>query len=284
MLKKHASKVTILSFLFVMILTTPLAWAAPIGQFHGASRRVIYQTTVPEAPVRFIQISTAQRKVTSGESFSAASQDWLDGLQVEFENTSGRTIKCVEIDAIATVENTATPISFSLRYGSIPGFETGDSVQPLIPFDGKGVAYLSELDVNNLKGSLLKMKEIRLSLGPVYFDDDSATYAGSTLLPVGTGHWVVSPQPGVLPKTGIPLPETKGVVNCAYKLDSYRYEVCWCKSVITGEYGPGPMYRVDDLKFDPWNGKVKKISVDACLGSTCISTTADRLLFCGLDF
>ena len=138
-------------------------------------------------PIKILSVKIDDRKVKSKETFVDNDDDWLSGLNVEVENISNKVIVNIQI-AIDFPEEPGlkgSPARDYLFYGTSNLSEPNPSQLPLNPRETVTLRvknYQSLREFLDNVGHSKNLKELRLSIDSILFDDDTKWSAGMVFI------------------------------------------------------------------------------------------------------
>jgi len=168
-----------------------LIGASNIGIAHQEHDRMIEKLSFPNEPVKISVVKTKKGEVNIGKKFNDET-DWLKGLKIIVENTSGKPVSYVRVKlSFPRPENHETskqnPYSESLEYGVDPvateGVEITDQIQAIAP--GKSIELIMPDEAYAGTKALLKelkfpenIKRVIVMVEAVGFEDGTAWNGG----------------------------------------------------------------------------------------------------------
>jgi hypothetical protein len=202
--------------IIVMILAGFIITAFAItkhGQVDQLQERIIKKETWLNEPVKIVKIQVNKSPVLLDRSF-LASDDWLKGLTISVQNTSGKTIKYIEIalEFPRTEDQGQEPPSRDhLIYGEYPPLPGENATPhpdqpPVLP---GGIVDLVLTDYDGTRRFLTEthylasIKEVQISLDDIIFDDGTKFNGGQMWHrdPNDSNRWNPDPrQSGLLKK------------------------------------------------------------------------------------
>jgi hypothetical protein len=185
----HYKRFTAAFFCVVLFFLIPLAVGAAQEQ-----DRVVSKMWRKPAPLKLRVIKTRKGEVKLDQKF-ADGDDWLKSLSIVLENVSGKTITYVEVGLLfprdAEVLGKTPPLYHTLMYGHHPKAPAAAllNVPPLALKPGESITIaLSDFDYSYITDNWRKLepsrsiKDIRLHLYEIFFNDDTGWRVGHWLL------------------------------------------------------------------------------------------------------
>ena len=150
-------------------------------------------------PLKVVGVKLKQAKAQP-KNTSTAKASWLDGLEVEIENTSGKIVRYLVIQVeLPIVASDETSLRIPLWYGQVPVPNTkSDEVESVQP-GGKLILTASKSVCDRMRKQLLEServpassKDIQTNINLVIFEDRTAWSAGQLHFPdpANTMKWI----------------------------------------------------------------------------------------------
>jgi hypothetical protein len=178
-------------------------------QFNPRERVIDDKYSYESCPIKIVGVETSKHKVTLGKSFSD-DDDWLNGLAVRVENTSGKVVTHVGIKLVIerpADERDQPRASWDLWYGVSPfSVKLGEpippsQVRPIQPGETETIV-LSDTEYDSLRSFLKDVKfpasieMIHISVYTIGFADGTA-WGGQLYRrdPGARGGWTPADEP-----------------------------------------------------------------------------------------
>lgn len=218
-----------------------------------------------QSPVETNAIASANEpiKVIAVNLNSNSQSSWLDGLELQLENTSGKPIKYLLIH----VDVAGTKLRVPVKFGQAPGAKTGETgmLQAGAKIDLKPAKVVcDQMRQEAANGRVPSVKDLHTNINVVMFADNTAWKAGylSYPDPNNASRWIVSDDPARINFVKTSFKSSSSLQQC-YRYTGFNLEFC-CDS----NY-------VANANFSPdANGHVQPVEAEACCGSgnCCIYT------------
>lgn len=189
--------------------------------------------------------------------------NWLEGLELQVENTSGKSIKYL----LLYVDVADTKLRIPVKFGRAPGANTGepDTLQAGAKVSLKPAKTVcDQIRQQSAAGNFASRKALRTSINVVIFSDNSAWKAGYLNYPDPTNpsRWLVADDRTRIEFTKASFKSGSSMQQC-YRFTGFQAQIC-CDTLFIGS-----------ATFTPdANGHVQPTEAEACCGSgdCCIYT------------
>lgn len=187
--------------IFRVALLLAVMWlgAVSVCNAQEVQTRFIGKQPSDNEPFKITKITAKGSEVTLGKSFMST-DDWLDGLTIEVENTSGKPIKALGIHVYLSSQTSVSTYLMSLRYGlsgdDLLGEDFNPSPQPSILPGDKVKLVFSHKQYERVQRLLLtnpsygNPTKAEMVLRNTYFEDGSLWDQGTTFHRSKNGDWV----------------------------------------------------------------------------------------------
>lgn len=175
---------------------------------------------------------------------SAAKASWLDGLQVEIENTSGKTIRYLVIHVeLSSAASKETPLRIPLRYGQAPVTNTKSGEFEIFQPGGKLNLRASKSVCDRMRKQLLERghvpassKDIQTNINLVIFEDKTSWSGGQLHYPdpANPMKWISAEE-----------------VTRKNSLDSRAFAMSYSRASYNSSSRPQPCYRHTGFELLP---------------------------------
>lgn len=92
-------------------------------------QRVVEETLLKNEPIEIAELKLKDKRVNVGQPFLSG-DDWLEGMTFKLKNTSGKTLRRVELELeFPEVKLDNATFLFTIHYGQIPGVPDSDSTE-----------------------------------------------------------------------------------------------------------------------------------------------------------
>ncbi|HXQ73171.1 MAG TPA: hypothetical protein VN844_21910 [Pyrinomonadaceae bacterium] len=189
---------------------------------------------------------------------------WLEGFELQIENTSGKVIKYLLIH----VDVGGTKLRVPVKFGRAPGMKTGE---PEMLQVGAKVSLkpaktvCDQFQQQSAAGHVPSLKDLRTSINVVIFSDNSAWKAGYMNYPDPTNpsRWLVAEDPATVKFTKANFKPGSSMQQC-YRFTGFQSQFC-CDTLFIGS-----------ATFTPSaTGHLQPEAADACCGSGDCCTYTD---------
>ncbi|HKV34189.1 MAG TPA: hypothetical protein VJP89_07710 [Pyrinomonadaceae bacterium] len=189
--------------------------------------------------------------------------NWLEGLELQIENTSGKTINYL----LLHVDVAGTKIRVPMKFGQPVGAKTSEAqiLQAGAKVSLKPVkAVCDQMRQEIVAGRVPSPKDLKTNINVVMFSDNSAWKGGHLNYPdpLNRSRWIVAEDPSTVKFVKTSFKPDSGMQQC-YRYTGFSLEFC-CDSnyVASANFSPDA------------NGHVQPVEAEACCGSgnCCIYT------------